>query len=66
MTQVILERSPLLDTGPISTIDVDASTGEIIPLSPTLISQMQERANALARRLPHKAAPRIRLSDHHP
>ena len=49
------------EIGPIGTIDVDAATGDILPLSSTLISQMQERANALARRLPHKAAPRIRL-----
>jgi len=48
------------EIGPIGTIDVDAATGDILPLSPTLISQMQERANALARCLPHKAAPRIR------
>jgi hypothetical protein len=50
------------EIGPIGTIDVDAASGDTrsVPLSPTLISQMQERANALARRLPHKAAPRIR------
>ncbi len=50
------------EIGPIGTIDVDTTTGDILPLSPSTISQMQERANALARRLPHQAAPRIRLS----
>lgn len=50
------------EIGPIGTIDVDAATGNILPISPTTIAQMQERANALARRLPHKSAPRIRLS----
>ena len=35
------------EIGPIGTIDVDATTGDIPPLSPALISQMQERANAL-------------------
>ena len=49
------------EIGPIGVIDVDATTGEVISLSPRVISQMQERANALARRLPHKTAPRIRL-----
>lgn len=51
------------EIGPIGTLDVDAATGDILPLSPTLISQMQERANALARRLPRQAAPRIRWAD---
>lgn len=50
------------EIGPIGTIDVDANTGDVLPLTSKTTSQMQERANALARGLPHKSAPRIRLS----
>ena len=41
------------EIGPIGTLDVDTTTGEILFLSPATISQMRKRAHVLADRLRH-------------
>lgn len=38
-------------------LDVDAVTGEVIPLSPIEIKEMQDKADVFARRLTYQAAP---------
>ena len=43
----------------VGTVDVDAMTGDVIPLSPPQISEMQQRANDLATRLAPDPAPAI-------
>ncbi|MBI4670215.1 MAG: hypothetical protein HY741_00925 [Chloroflexi bacterium] len=39
------------EIGTLGTIEVDAQTGQVIPLTPEQISAMQERANVIATRL---------------
>ncbi len=41
----------------VGAIDVDAMTGAVIPLTPTQIQTMQDRANELASRLTLETAP---------
>lgn len=41
------------EIGPIGILDVDTTTGEILSLSPTAISQMRKRAHVLVGRLRH-------------
>jgi len=52
----------LPDLGPISlqqTLDVDAQTREVIPLSPDTIAALQGQAHAIASRLTPETAPAI-------
>ncbi|MBI4670211.1 MAG: hypothetical protein HY741_00905 [Chloroflexi bacterium] len=50
---------PLGEVGTLGTIEVDAQTGEAIPLTPEQISAMQERANAIATRLAPRAVAAV-------
>lgn len=50
---------PIGEVGTLGTIEVDAQTGEAIPLTPEQITAMQERANVIATRLAQRAITTI-------